>query len=134
MILLWSQRLLKTSLFKYGVCSGFTYVLFIASVFLLHYLLGWTIFFSVALAHVLVSVCGFILLRTIVFDLYGLPKEAGRAIILNILSLSVALLLGFMLDANDWPPHLSFGIPWVTLVQNYLIARYYVWPVHPPQR
>lgn len=80
MILLWSQRLLKTSLFKYGVCSGFTYVLFIASLFLLHYLLGWTIFFSVALAHVLVSVCGFILLRTIVFDSSSLPKEAGRAI------------------------------------------------------
>ena len=53
MILLWSQRLLKTSLFKYGVCSGFTYVLFIASPSLLHYLLGWTIFFSVALAHVI---------------------------------------------------------------------------------
>ena len=134
MILISFSRLLKTALFKYGVCSGFTYLLFIASVFLLHYTLGWTIFFSVALAHVLVAVCGFFLLRIFVFDSYSLPKEIRRAVVLNLASLSMALLFGFIIDANDLPPHLSFGIPWVTLLQNYIVARYYVWSVRLPQR
>jgi len=119
----------KYTFFKYIVSSGLNYLLVMLTIYTLHYLFGCSLVVSIALAYLSVAIYSFFLLRNLVFDKYNLYKEAKRMLVLVVAGIFTAILLGLVIDANDFSVSFTFLIPWVTLLQNYLVSRYYVWPV-----